>query len=211
MGKKPSERRHFRDEEMELNLVPMMNLIAILIPILLISMAFVEIAVINVSAQALGSNVQAKSLPQKEEASLDLSVTLTEHGYKVSSNAKALRKLNGSQREESLSIPLIEEEVSCLNYLGTTPPPRKINQKFSTCVNPEKKSFFKVYDTEKLKQILVSFKGSYPKETRIKIAAEKEIEFEALTEVMDVAREIKNSKGEQQELFWDVVLSPNLS
>ena len=55
MAKKPSERRNYEDEDMELNLTPMMNLISLLIPCLLISMVFVEIATINVTAPAIGS------------------------------------------------------------------------------------------------------------------------------------------------------------
>ena len=47
MAKKPSERRNYSETEMELNLTPMMNLIAILIPVLLVSTVFVEIAVIT--------------------------------------------------------------------------------------------------------------------------------------------------------------------
>ena len=35
MAKKPSERRNYEDEDMELNLTPMMNLISLLIPCLL--------------------------------------------------------------------------------------------------------------------------------------------------------------------------------
>ena len=49
MARKPSKRRHFSEPDQELNLIPMMNLISLLIPCLLISMVFIEIATINVA------------------------------------------------------------------------------------------------------------------------------------------------------------------
>ena len=84
MAKKPSERRNYQETEMELNLTPMMNLIAILIPVLLVSTAFVEIAVINVSAPAIGSapeNPEPDRPPDKPP--LNLTITVTDKGYTV--------------------------------------------------------------------------------------------------------------------------------
>ena len=43
------------------------------------------------------------------------------------------------------------------------------------------------------------------------IAAEEDIEFEAITDVMDTGRDMKSEGDERRELFPEVVLSPGLS
>ena len=83
MAKKPSERRNYEDEDMELNLTPMMNLISLLIPCLLISMVFVEIATINVTAPAIGSASDGDPPEKPDKPPLNLVVTITDKGYHI--------------------------------------------------------------------------------------------------------------------------------
>jgi len=65
MARKPSERRHLEEPDNDLNLIPMMNLICLLIPFLLLSAEFIKIAVINVSSPQLGGGPSVTSQPKE--------------------------------------------------------------------------------------------------------------------------------------------------
>ena len=66
MAARPSNRGHREEEALEeLNLIPIMNLIVILIPALLLTAAFVQFAVINVSAPQIGSGVAQTKPPDR--------------------------------------------------------------------------------------------------------------------------------------------------
>ena len=216
MAKKPSERRNFKDEDMELNLTPMMNLIAILIPVLLVSTVFIEIAVVNVSAPAIGPSSEDEPQDKPDKPPLNLTVTVTDKGYTVAGSGTVL---GGQEGESGPTIPLQDKTVSCKKYIGTVPPPRSKNRDRGICLAKKGadgtqedtlKSFW-VYDTEALTQKLIEIKDAFPDERRMIIAAEPDTEFEAITDVMDAGREVKDPGGEIRTLFDEVVLSPGLT
>lgn len=194
---------------MELNLTPMMNLIAILIPVLLVSTVFVEIAVINVSAPSIGPSSAQEDQPDKpDEPPLNLTVTVTDKGYTVAGSGGVLGG-DGSQ-DAGPTIPILQKTVSCNRYIGTVPPPRSKNGDSPKCKDGENRSFW-IYDVPALQRKLIEVKDSFPNERRIIIAAEPAIEFEAITDVMDAGREVKDPGGESRILFDEVVLSPGMS
>ena len=81
MAHLPSDRGHRGIERLEdLNLIPIMNLIVILIPALLLTAAFVQIAVINVSAPQIGSGV-AQAPPKDKTKQLNLTIAVTDKGF----------------------------------------------------------------------------------------------------------------------------------
>lgn len=210
--RKPSERRNYKDEDMELNLVPMMNLISILIPALLISVAFVEIAVINVSAPAIGPAPDDADEPEDDKPPLNLTVTITDKGYTIAASGAVLGP-DGQPAGENAgpTIPVKQSAVSCAKFLETVPPPRKLNAKAPPCQDPQASQTFTIYDTAKLTTMLVTINELFPDERRIIIAAEPDVEYEAITDVMDGSREYKDPGGEVRPLFDEVVLSPGLS
>lgn len=209
MAKKPSERRNYKEENMELNLTPMMNLIAILIPALLVSTAFVEIAVLNVSAPAIGSTPDQPEPEKPDKPPLNLTVTITEKGYIVAGSGAVLPGAGGA--EGGPTFPIVEKQTECSRYMGDWPPPRPKNRSTPKCDQPEAMRSFWVYDVEALTKKLIEIKDLFPEERRIIIAAESDIEYEAITDVMDASREIKDAGGEVRTLFDEVVLSPGLS
>jgi len=197
---------------MELNLTPMMNLIAILIPALLVSTVFVEIAVINVSAPAIGQAPQDQPEPEKPETPpLNLTITVTEKGYNVVGSAGSLAEEAAAGENKGPTIPIIQKSVSCSRYVGTMPPPRSKNQGSAKCAEGEAARTFWVYDREALQKKFVEIKDAFPDERRVVIAAEPDIEFEAITDVMDAGRDVKDPGGEIRTLFDEVILSPGLS
>ena len=102
MAKKPSQRRNFKEEEMELNLTPFMNMIAILIPALLISTAFVEIAVLNVAAPAIGSAPETPPDQDPDKPPLNLTITVTDKGYTVAGSGAVLPGQEGEASSDGI-------------------------------------------------------------------------------------------------------------
>lgn len=209
MAKKPSERRNFKDEGMELNLTPMMNLISILIPALLISTAFVEIAVVNVAAPAIGSAPEDQQDKPPDKPPLNLTITITDQGYTVSTSGEIMPGPSGDGKGPT--IPMAQKTVECKKFLGTVPPPRKTNVGSGKCEAPEDARPFMVYDVTTLQDKLVTIKDAFPDERRMIIGAEPDVEFEAITDVMDAGRDLKDEAGEVRVLFDEVVLSPAMS
>ena len=78
MAYRPSYRRSSLDEEVELNLTPVMNLMVVLIPLLLSSAQFIKIGIIDLNLPpAVGAQGEAVKAPKEAEIKLDLAVTIT--------------------------------------------------------------------------------------------------------------------------------------
>ena len=91
MAVKPSGRGHRgQDPDTDLNLTPIMNLIIILIPALLASAAFVQFAVINVSAPQIGSGVAQQKPPEDEKPPLNLTIAVTQKGFTIAGTGAVL-------------------------------------------------------------------------------------------------------------------------
>jgi biopolymer transport protein ExbD len=214
MASKPSERRNFQEDEMEINLKPIMNLLMILIPCLLISMVFVEITVINVSAPAIGQPDPSSAPTKPEKPPLNLTVTITDKGYTVAGAGGVLEaEAEAGAEKKGPSIPLKELKVNCSEYLGTVPPPRHKNKNRPKCSNDDAVNnvmrTYLTYDNEALARKLVEIKDAFPDEKRIIITGEPNVVYGALIAVMDSSREIKDeASGEKRELFPEVVISP---
>jgi biopolymer transport protein ExbD len=209
--RKPSERRNFKEADMELNLTPMMNLIAILIPALLISVAFVEIAVINVAAPAIGPSTPQDQNNKDDKPPLNLTVTITDKGYTVAGSGGVLGGEADAAAASGPTIPVIQRTIDCTKYIGTVPPPRSKNKGSGPCKEARETRTFWIYDTDALTDKLIEIKDAFPEERRIIVAAEPETDYESITDVMDASREAKDPGGEMRTLFDEVVLSPGLS
>ncbi len=208
MARKPSERRNYKEDVQELNLTPMMNLVGILIPALLVSAAFIEIAVVNVAAPSISDAPPPQEPPKDDKPPLNLTVTVTDKGYIVAASGAVLP----GPQPNGPTFPIQQKTVSCSRYRDGWPPPREKNRGSAKCPKEsgsgESQQSFWVYDTEALRKKLIDIKESFPDEHRIIIAAEPDVEYEAIVDVMDTAREVKDEQGEIQTLFDEVVLSP---
>ena len=127
MAKKPSERRSFKEESIELNMTPMMNLIGILIPVLLVSASFVEIAVLNVAAPSIGGDSPNQE-PPSDKPPLNLTITISDKGYMISTGGVPQTGASGGP-----TIPVVQRSISCSRYRKTWPPPRSRNRSERPC------------------------------------------------------------------------------
>lgn len=161
MAKKP----RVEDSIEEINIMPLMNIIMLLIPFLIMSTEFIKIGVINVAAPKIGGS-SSSSEPKKknEKPPLNLTVSVTEKGFTILTRGKKIPEgcdLKGEATEAKL------------------PTVKKIGDKYNLPV---------------LKQCLLKIKEVFPDERRVIIMAEPEIRYAVIVEVMDNSREIKVDK-----------------
>ncbi|MBN1959636.1 MAG: biopolymer transporter ExbD [Deltaproteobacteria bacterium] len=212
MAFKPSERmKNSEIGELNLMLNPMMDMFAVLIPALLMMSVVVEIAIVNVSAPSIGPSEGGAEKPP-DKPPLNFTVTILETGYALSTTQGPIPGPDGSIDPKKATIPIIKTSVLCSKYRGTKPPPRTLNANQSICpqTHPMLRKEFYVYDTNALRQKAQEIKDQNPDEHRIIIGGSKEVEYEALIDVMDATRDFEQKSGEITTLFDEVVLSPGL-
>ena len=108
MAYRPSKRAKHGSEWVHTNITPMMNLMVILIPLLLTSAEFVKLGVIelNLPPAAVGPEGQMLSeMPQEDMKRLDLSISVTDRGFFISSSFDVLQ----GDIEGEPSIPLVND------------------------------------------------------------------------------------------------------
>lgn len=96
-------------EEMQINITPMMNLMVVLIPLLLSSAEFVRLGIIELNLPPAASGERAEmeqEIPEENVKELDLTVTVTDQGFFISSS---LAVLSGTDANKP-SIPLVDGE-----------------------------------------------------------------------------------------------------
>ena len=107
MAYRPSKRTSHGFELVHANITPMMNLMVVLIPLLLTSAEFVRLGIIelNLPPAAVGPEGEMLAeLPQEDVKKLDLTITITDRGFFISSSMAVLA---GDEAGEP-SIPLRE-------------------------------------------------------------------------------------------------------
>ena len=105
MAHRPSKMMRHDIDEMHVNITPMMNLMVVLIPLLLSSAEFVRLGIIELNLPPAASGERAemeKEIPEEQRKELDLTVTVTDQGFFISSS---LAVLSGREANKP-SIPL---------------------------------------------------------------------------------------------------------
>lgn len=88
MARKPSERAHGDEKIEDLNLVPIMAILIILIPVLLYAFTFFEVKVQAVAAPRLGPTKQKKKDDDDQKKPLNLTVLITKDGFALKQQAE---------------------------------------------------------------------------------------------------------------------------
>ncbi len=157
--------KKYVEEKLEdLNLVPIMNLVVCLIPIVLFGMSLVKIGVINVNAPKFGMGQAAPSDDEKKP--LNLTVAIAENGFRLTAGGADINQV-----------------------LGVTPTqpadPAAAAGQPAGVVIPKKKD---KYDFVKLYLDLVKIKDAFPDETIINLTADAKIPVKYVVGVIDSMR-----------------------
>lgn len=83
------KKKKFDPGDHNLNLIPIMNLVLMLIPAILITASFVEITVINVSAPQIGGGAPVEQ-EKPEKPPLNLTIVLTDQGFTIAGSGGVL-------------------------------------------------------------------------------------------------------------------------
>jgi biopolymer transport protein ExbB/TolQ/biopolymer transport protein ExbD len=200
---KVSNRRIKEEVETEPNMVPFMNLMVVLIPLLLSSSEFVKIGMIELklpeSAQGGGTGGAGDDF--KQNAKLDLGVVITANGFNIlhyfrkeppAQGVVDVPKKNGSYDYELLNKKLSEvKQLVLIDILRTLKADLSADIPLATLYSEYLKHDF---STLKL----------FEDHESIKIVAEDKIQYQVVISVMDAARGIQTSNG-------NVTMFPNVS
>ena len=92
MAFRPSQRRSTSSEKVDPNLFPMMNLMVVLIPLLLSTASAIKLGVIELNLpQASGGPAAQASVPKEATRSLDLTVSISDSGFYISTSLAILK------------------------------------------------------------------------------------------------------------------------
>jgi len=171
------------EEEVPINIMPLMNIIMLLIPFLIMSTEFIKLGVINVTAPKLGQGSSSQKSPddKPKKPPLNLTVSVTEKGLTLIT------------RGDKISEGCILKQAAGEKKLPTI---KKIGNK---------------YNYPSLTECLDKIKKLFPNEKRLIIMAEPEIKFKVIVYLMDASRTSKqfpqNPKENKEGLFPEVILS----
>lgn len=98
----PGKGRRGLAKEEELNLVPIMNLVSILIPFLVMASSTLQIAVIDSTMPAIGDPTPKEEVEEEEDVPLQLNIVITDQGFSV--------RHNKSDEEEGDDTPAPSDE-----------------------------------------------------------------------------------------------------
>lgn len=156
----------------ELDLVPIMNLVTILIPFLLMAAQFVSYAVIDSTLPAIGPP-QPIEEQEDEDEPLNLSVFITDKGYTVAGSAAILKNEGGGEEGEEK---------------GPTIPCKTPDCTYSRDDGGAEEA----YDIDELRRLLGEIKDEYEDEQNVILVPEPDIPYEVLVLTMDGTREDPN-------------------
>jgi len=146
------------DTAFVVNLVPLMAVITMLIPLLVFSFNFYEVKIIPVGAPRMGTGVASKSGDVEEKRALNLTVVISEKGFKV--------KMDPSLVPADLADVGIEKRTFT-NTMGEN---------------------YEEYDYAKLYSTIVTVKDKFPKENTVNIGAEFGIPMHVIARTIDATR-----------------------
>ena len=171
--------------EQELDLIPIMNLVTILIPFLIMAAQFVNLAVIDSTLPAIGPPQPVEEEPEKPP--LNLSLAVTDEGITVL-GADAVLHPDGA--------PEVAE--------GEERPPTVACTSGTTCTGLDD------YDWAELSRILGLIKDEYPDDENVIMVPDNDLRYEVIVKTMDVSRadpDNKGADGKNRTLFPYVVIA----
>lgn len=150
----------------DLNLVPIMNLVVCLIPMVLLGMSLVKVGVVNVNAPKFGQG--AATPEESDKKPLNLTVAVGADGFRIQATAD----LN-----QALGLQAAAAAAPDAAAAGATAAP--------PIVIPKKGE---EYDYVELYNKMVAIKGKFPDESIVNLTAEATVPFKHLIFVMDSLR-----------------------
>lgn len=189
------------EETQDLNLAPFMNMVVILIPLLLLSVVFLKIGVVNITAPKLSVGPPSDKKPKKDDKKpLNLTVGVGAKGFRVAATGAVLPP-QGNCPESGPTLCLADQSADV----------EKLIQQAREAYDQEKKEKAErllkqaedAYDWVGLYNKLMEIKKEYPKETVMNVSGDPNIPYSLVIRVMDVARnQLKEDSYKKPKEFW---------
>lgn len=160
----------------ELNLVPIMNLVTILIPFLLMAAQFVSYAVIDSTLPAISATPTEQEEP--EEKPLNLSIMITRDGFAVSGNHAELKTGGDEGEGKGATVPCVVPGCAYDSDGGEGPA--------------------EAYDVAELRALLGRIKDDKPEERNVILVPDSDLPYEVLVLAMDATREDPDSSSTRE-------------
>lgn len=183
----------------DLNLAPFMNMVIILIPMLLLSVVFLEVAVINVTMPLGGATTSEETEEDKEEP-LNLAIAMSPNGFYVTALGAVVPPIDGCPTQgpticlEDDSVDVQAQfESAREQMMGGNPKGGEETLEVA----------LQAYNYRELYNLLARFKEQYPDETTVRLTADADIPFALTVRVMDVSRyQLEDASYDTNEDFW---------
>lgn len=153
----------------DLNLVPIMNLVLCIIPLILFKTQLVKIGIINVNAPKIGPASSAPQ-PESDEKPLGLTVALSESGFQLkATGANVFEVLGMAQTGDDAAVKIDKKEQTYTDQFGKD---KKILD----------------FDYVDLYKKLAQIRDKYPEEKLLTVTADPTLEFKHVIRTMDSIR-----------------------
>ncbi|MBN1970136.1 MAG: biopolymer transporter ExbD [Candidatus Delongbacteria bacterium] len=183
----------------EADMLPIMNLMVVLIPVLLSAAEMIKIRVLDVNLPAAPAiedqiNKQTSNIPVDQDSRrLDLNVIVTKEGFVVSALGRRLKLMN--ELKDTIT-ELNKKEYDLTDTTGLSP---EIESKFENGFDKETFSSLNSL-LVKLKSTIYNNKISILDSNVVTLSADKDIDYQTIISTIDAMRE-KNDNGIKKDLF----------
>ncbi|MFH1861750.1 MAG: hypothetical protein ABH878_02955 [bacterium] len=191
MAFKPSRKKKRQYEEVEANLTPVMNLICILIPLILSTAKFVDLALLEYmppviqETDAVGAG--SEGLGSEEGQLLELRVNVAYQALEVSI-------FNATSGDHFSSIPAREDGSYDFQQLQA-----KLIDIKERIIGPPIRSSRELNPQTGVPELVEGYK--FADADQIRISAEGNVPLQTIVNLLDVSREYKTSEGVFHPLF----------
>ncbi len=198
------DRRVETEEQEDLNLAPIMNMVIILIPLLLLSVVFLKVGVIDVSTPLLTTGENSEPAPEVPEQKL--TVTISTSGFQIATRTGVV-PASGSCPATGPSVCLRASAPD----LGASF--RQASRHLEAGEHREGHEVLEAavsgYDWRALYNELSRLKRENPEVRELHIAADPNIPYAAIVRLFDVARtRLEHDEYADAQAFWSASRRP---
>lgn len=191
------------EEAAELNLVPFMNMVVVIIPMLLLSVVFLKAGVINITSPKLSVGPPSEKKPEKKKKPLNLTVAIGDKGFRIGATGAILPPQGGCSKPGP-TLCLADDSIDVESKIEQAR--KKFAQGGKSAASQAHKTLEEAsmaYDWMGLYNQLMEIKKKYPDETVVKVSANPDIPYAFVVRAMDVVRyKLPEDSYDNRQQFW---------
>lgn len=185
-------KREQSDAPPELDLLAFMNMVVILIPMLLLSVVFIQVGVINITAPQLSVGPSSDTPPpETDEEPLNLTVAVNAKGFRIAAKSAQLPEMDGCPKPGP-TICLAKQEVDVATKFEDARAAYERASGEDEAAQAVLAEGVAAYNYRELYNTLVKVKKQYPDESVVNLTADSGIPYVVLVQVMDAVRYIRD-------------------